>query len=154
MVTRCCGFYEGLFLKVSSLSTIMQKFRIRGCAHSINWLRDQPFEQGMIIYISTWLRPSPPPLITGWFDHMEANYWSFAPPPPHKPPKIVKIVTKRSQFRNNSWQISLGEYLGAYLGSSRVQKGTRYQKVQKQTRKSAKWSIHRDPNLKTFQWYL
>ena len=29
----------------------MQKFRIRGCAASINWLRDQPFEQGMIIYI-------------------------------------------------------------------------------------------------------
>ena len=23
----------------------------RGCAHSINWLRDQPFEQGMTIYI-------------------------------------------------------------------------------------------------------
>ena len=51
MVTRCCGFCEGLFLKVSSLSTRMQNFRMRGCAHSINWLRDQPFEQGMTMYI-------------------------------------------------------------------------------------------------------
>ena len=47
MVMRCCGFYEGHFLKVSSLSTRMQKFRMH--AHSINWLRDQPFEKGMII---------------------------------------------------------------------------------------------------------
>ena len=34
-------------LKVSPLSTRMQKFRMR--ADLINWLRDQPFEQGMII---------------------------------------------------------------------------------------------------------
>ena len=46
---RCCGFDEGIFLKVSSLSAIMQKFRVRGYAHSMNWLRDQPFEQGMTI---------------------------------------------------------------------------------------------------------
>ena len=49
MVTRCCGFYEGLFLKASSLSSRMQKFRMRARADAINWLRDQPFEQGMII---------------------------------------------------------------------------------------------------------
>ena len=49
MVTRCCGFHEGFFLKVSSLSAIMQKFRIR--ANTINWVRDQLFEQGMVIYI-------------------------------------------------------------------------------------------------------
>ena len=29
MVTRCCGFYEGIFLKVSSLSARMQKSRMR-----------------------------------------------------------------------------------------------------------------------------
>ena len=57
------------------------------------------------IYISTWLRPSPPPLIKGWFDHMEANYWSFAP---HRPPKIIKMVTKRKPIQkqfmtNQSW---------------------------------------------------
>ena len=27
MVTRCCVFYEGLFLKVNSLAAIMQKSR-------------------------------------------------------------------------------------------------------------------------------
>ena len=48
------------------------------------------------IYISTWLRPSPPPLIKGWFDHMEANYWSFAP---HRPPKIMQMVTKRTPIQ-------------------------------------------------------
>ena len=29
MVTRCCGFYEGLFLEVSSLSAIMQNNKMR-----------------------------------------------------------------------------------------------------------------------------
>jgi len=40
--------YAGLFLKVSSLSAIMRKLRIR--AH-VQLIRDQPFEQGMTIYI-------------------------------------------------------------------------------------------------------
>ena len=74
------------------------------------------------IYISTWLRPSPPPLIKGWFGHMEANYWSFAP---HRPPKIIKMVTKRTpiqeQFMTNQ---SLGEswcLLGELQGPKRHQ---------------------------------
>ena len=65
------------------------------------------------VYISTWLRPSRPPLIKGWFDHMEANYWSFASPPPHKPPKIIKMVAKRTPIQeqfttNQSWGVSWG----------------------------------------------
>ena len=43
------------------------------------------------IHISTWLRPSPPPLVKGWFDHMEANYYSFAS---HRRPKIMKKCNK------------------------------------------------------------
>ena len=41
-------FTRVLLLKVSSRSAIMQERKMR--AHSINWLRDQLFEQGMIIY--------------------------------------------------------------------------------------------------------
>ena len=55
MVSWCVGFYEGHFLKLSSLSARMHTLvgaRMRGCADSINPLWDQPFEQGMIIYIS------------------------------------------------------------------------------------------------------
>ena len=45
MVTRCCGFRGGIFLKVNSFSAIMLKTE---CVCTIHWLRDQPFEQGMI----------------------------------------------------------------------------------------------------------
>ena len=48
MVKRCCGSYQGLFLKVSSLSAIMQKSQMRAQIHR---LRDQLFELGMIICI-------------------------------------------------------------------------------------------------------
>ena len=40
---------EGLFLNVSFVSAILQKLRMR--AEVMNWLRDQPFVQGMIIYV-------------------------------------------------------------------------------------------------------
>ena len=50
MVTRCCGFRGGIFLKVSSLSATMLTLE-DARAHALNWLRDQPFEQGMIICI-------------------------------------------------------------------------------------------------------
>ena len=75
--------------------------------------------------MSTLFRPSPPPLIKGWFDHMEANYWSFAPPPPHKPPQIIKMVTKRSPIQeqfttNQSWGVSWG-LLGELQGPKRHQ---------------------------------
>ena len=52
LVRRYCGFCEGLFLKVSSFSTRIQSSEYAR-AHSINWLRDQHFEQGMTIYIYT-----------------------------------------------------------------------------------------------------
>ena len=53
------------------------------------------------IYVSAWLHPSLPPLMKGWFDHMEADYWSFGP---HRPPKIMmfRMVTNGCQFRNKS----------------------------------------------------
>ena len=58
---------------------------------------------------------------------MEANYWSFGS---HRPPQIMKVVQIRTpiqeQFMRNQCR---GEYwylLGEILGSSRVQKDTRY----------------------------
>ena len=49
MVTRCISFYEGHFLKSCSLSATMQELTM--IRTRINRLRDQPFEQSMIIYI-------------------------------------------------------------------------------------------------------
>ena len=57
------------------------------------------------------------------------------PKGPNEPPKISTKVAKRTRIQNSSRQTSLKDYLVAYLGSSRVQKGTRYQKSKNTTTK-------------------
>ena len=99
------------------------------------------------MYLSTWLCPSPPLLIKGWFDYMEANYWSFVS---HRLSKIIQMVIKRTpiqeQFVTNQCWGEFGCLLGELQGPKRHQIPT----STKNDQKSAKWSIHRDPNLKVF----
>ena len=79
----------------------------------------------------------------------------FCPPSlPHKPPKVVKMVTKRTpiheQFTTNQfWGASRG-----LLGKLQGPKKHQIQKVPKKSRKNAKWSIHWDLNLRTFPRHL
>ena len=75
-------------------------------------------------YISTWRRPSPPPLIVGRLDHMEAKYWSCAPPIPISLPKSPKTVNNEFEFGNNVRQINLGKYLGPAWGAPGSKKAT------------------------------
>ena len=54
MVSWCAVFYEGEFLKMSSLSARM--LTLVGAPDRINWLRDQLFEQSFVnIYVFVWI---------------------------------------------------------------------------------------------------
>ena len=70
--------------------------------------------------------------------------------PPHRPPQIVKLITERmpnqEQFMTNQCWAKFCFLLGEMQGPKRHQ----IPKSTKMNRKSAKWSIHRDPNLETF----
>ena len=97
----------------------------------------------MYIYISTWLCPSPPPLIKGWFDHMEAIHWSF---PTHGPPRIIKMVTRLTPIQQ---QVMNNQCLGKFwclLGGLQGPKRHQIPKSTKSEQRSVKWSILPDPN--------
>ena len=67
----------------------------------------------------------------GYFDHMEANYWSFGP---HRRPKIIRIVEKQARIQaqcvtNQCW----GEYwclLGDLQGPKKAPDTKKYKKCQ------------------------
>ena len=65
----------------------------------------------------------------------------FAPPSSRKPSQIMNMVTKKDPNSRAAHDKSVLGGIFVLLGSSRVPKGTRYQKVQEE-QKSMKWLIH------------
>ena len=67
----------------------------------------------------------------------------------HRPP--IFLDGNKTDAKSKSTHDNPCENFGVYLRSYRVQTGTSCQIVQKKSEKQVKWSIQREPNLKTSQ---
>ena len=76
------------------------------------------------------------------YQGLEANYWSFGP---FRPPQVIKMLTKRTQMREQFMSSQCWGESWCLLGELEGPKRHQMPKSTKNSWKSEKLSIHRNP---------